>query len=55
MLAGVVGLVMPLNSSRAVVDAPIAPKIEQVVWRVLVLGVGQLPIRVAPSNTPPPP
>ena len=49
------GLVMPLNSSRAVVEAPIAANSVQVVWRVLVLGVGQLPIRVVPLNTPPPP
>ena len=43
-----------MNSSRAVVDAPIAAKIPHVVCRVVEFGVGQLPMRVAPMNTPPP-
>src|SRR4051794_22600140 len=46
---------MPVNSSRATVDAPIAAKIEHVVWRVVALGIWQLPTRVDPTNTLPAP
>src|SRR3954454_23001798 len=46
---------MPVNSSRATVDAPIAAKIEHVVWRVVALGTWQLPTRVVPTNTLPAP
>ena len=47
------GLVTPLNSSRALVDAPIAAKIQQVLLSVVALGVWQLPTRVVPTNTLP--
>src|SRR4051794_5811264 len=46
---------MPLNSSRALVDAPIAAKIPHALSRVEAFGVGQFPTRVVPTNTPPPP
>ena len=48
VVPAVAGLVTPLNSSRALVDALIAAKIEQVLLSVRV-GFWQLPTRVVPT------